>query len=78
MIIYQGKSYLEKEHIDALKEEPEYVRKRYQAVARTLSPGPFRITRKAAAEMLRLSRRQMQRIVKRYPLEAFISLPAAA
>lgn len=36
MIIVQGEVYLEEWHIAILRNEPEIVRKRYQAIARTL------------------------------------------
>lgn len=74
MMIYQGNVYLEKEHISALRDEPEYVWKRYQAVARTLVSKPFRIIREKAAEMLGLCKRQMQRVVKRYREEGIPGL----
>ena len=43
MIVYNGNIYLEKEHIKLLKTEPEYVKKRYFAIARALVPPPFKI-----------------------------------
>ena len=66
MILQQGNIYLAEEHIEKLKSEEEQVQKRYQAVARTLLPEPFRIVRKKAAEILDICKRQMQRIVKRF------------
>ncbi len=36
MIIVQGEVYLEEWHIAILRNEPESVRKRYHAIARTL------------------------------------------
>jgi hypothetical protein len=66
MIIHRGQIFLEKEHIEALKGEPEYVKRRYQAVAKTIAPDPFRITRQKAAEMIQRSKRQMKRIVKNF------------
>lgn len=66
MIIVQEEMYLEEWHITILKNELESVRKRYHAVARTLVSDTVRITRQEAADMIDRSRRQLQRIVKRY------------
>lgn len=66
MIVVRGEIYLEKEHVMLLKNEPEYVKKRYAAVARTLAPKPFGIIREKAAEIIGRSLRQLQRIVKRF------------
>ncbi len=57
---------LEEWHIAILRNEQEYVRKRYHAVARTLASDIIWITRKEAADMIDRSKRQIQRIVKRY------------
>ena len=53
-------------HIAILKNEQESIRRRYCAVARTLVSDIIRITRQEAADMIDRSRRQLQRIVKRY------------
>lgn len=66
MIVFDGHVYLERGHIPLLQQEPGYVAERYSAVARTLAPAPFGITRRRAAEMLRLSVRQFYRILKRF------------
>src|SRR5438105_10078553 len=66
MIIVQGEVYLEEWNIEILKKETEFVRKRYQAVARTLVSNIIRITRNEAAGMIDRSRRQLQRIVRRF------------
>jgi transposase len=66
MIIVQGEVYLEEWHIAILKNEQEYVRKRYHAVVRTLVSDTVRITRQEAANMIDRSKGQIQRIVKRY------------
>ena len=66
MIVRQGEVYLDESHIEALKGEPEYVKKRYVAVARTLAPRPFGVIRKIAAEMIGRSLRQLYRIVKSF------------
>ena len=52
MILYQGNIYLAEDHIQQLRSEEEYVRKRYFAVAKTLAPEPFRIPRKKADDEL--------------------------
>ena len=41
--------YINKTHIDVLKDEAEYVKRRYHAVARTLANKPFKISRKESA-----------------------------
>lgn len=66
MIIVQGEVYLEEGHIEELRTEPEYVRRRYRAVARTLATDLVRITREEAARMIGRSKRQLQRIVRRF------------
>jgi len=74
MIIVQGEVYLEEWHIAILKNEQESVKKRYHAVARTLVSDTVRITRHEAADMIDRSRRQLQRIVKRYREEGIHGL----
>jgi hypothetical protein len=74
MIIVQGEVYLEQWHIAILKNEQEFVRKRYHAIARTLVSDPIRITRQQASDMINRSRRQLQRIVKRYREEGIKGL----
>jgi len=71
-IIAQGKVYLDESHISLLRAEPEYVKKRYQAVSRTLTP--FGVTRERAAEMIGRSKRQFQRIVRRFKEEGIPGL----
>jgi Homeodomain-like domain len=74
MIIVQGEVYLEKWHIDILKKESEIVRNRYHAVVRTLVSDLIRITRQEAAYMISRSKRQLQRVVKRFREEGIIGL----
>jgi hypothetical protein len=74
MIIVKGEVYLEEWHIAILKNEQESVRKRYHAVVRTLVSDIIRITRQEAADMIDRSRRQLQRIVKRYREEGIHGL----
>ncbi|MDG6979088.1 MAG: helix-turn-helix domain-containing protein [Nitrososphaerota archaeon] len=64
--------YLDESHVSLLREEPEYVKKRYQAVARTLSP--FGVTRERAAELVGRSKRQLQRYVRRFKEEGIAGL----
>ena len=72
MIIVRGEVYLEEGHIQVLRTEPEYVRKRYRAVARTL--GPASVTREDAARLIGRSKRQLQRIVGRFREEGIPGL----
>jgi hypothetical protein len=74
MIIVQGEVYLKEWHIAILKKEPEIVRKRYHAVARTLASDLIRITRQDAADMISRSKRQLQRVVKRFREEGIAGL----
>lgn len=74
MIIYQSNIYLGQEDISALKSEDKIVLERYQAVARTLVSGPFRLTRQKAADFLGRSKRQLQRWVKRFKEEGIPGL----
>ncbi len=74
MIVYDGNIYLEKEHIDALKDEPEYVKKRYFAVVKALIPNPFRIGYTNAAKLIDRCLRQFYRIVKRFREEGIEGL----
>jgi transposase len=66
--------YLEEWHIGLIKKESEMVRKRYQAVARTLANDLVRITRKEAAGMIGRSKRQLQRMVRRFREEGIAGL----
>ena len=65
---------LEERHIAILKHEQESVRKRYHAVARTLVSDLIRITRQEAANMIDRSKRQLQRVVKRFREEGIAGL----
>jgi len=68
-----GEVYLEEAHVKLLRGEDESVKKRYRAVARTLSEA-FGVTRARAAEMIGRSKRQLQRIVKRFKEEGIAGL----
>lgn len=66
--------YLSEEDRQVLRNEPDYVRKRYRAVSRTLAPDFVRITREDAAKLIGKSKRQLQRIVKRFREEGIQGL----
>jgi len=74
LIVCRGELYIDKAHIAILKDEKEYVKRRYQAVARTLASKPFKISRKDAAGMIGRSLRQLYRIVKRFLKEGIPGL----
>lgn len=74
MIVRQGEIYLDESHLEALKCEQEYVKRRYQAVAKTLAPEPFRVTRRAAADMIGKSLRHFYRILKRFKGHGILGL----
>jgi hypothetical protein len=65
MYIYKGEIYLEKQHIQLIKNEPGYVRQRYHAVASVLSPKST-ITRQNAAHTLKMQKRQFQQILQHF------------
>ena len=75
MEIVQGEVYLEQEHVQILKQEEEYVRTRYRAVAKTtVQERAIRIPRTQAAKIIGRSKRQLQRIVKRFREEGIPGL----
>ena len=74
MIVLDGNIYLEKEHIKLLKTEPEYVKKRYFAIARALVPAPFKIGYKKATRLIGVCLRHFYRIVKRFREEEISGL----
>ena len=73
MYIIRGELYLEKSHIKLLKKEPEYVKQRYHPVATVLSSNG-NVTRQKAAQTIGMSKRQFQRIIKRYQDEGIPGL----
>lgn len=73
MHIYRGEIYLEKSHVQLLKEEPKYVKERYHAVVATLS-SVSNLKRQKAAETIGMSKRQFQRIVRRFQEEGIPGL----
>ena len=74
MIVQRSQIYLHEDHVEALKDEEEYVKVRYQAVARTLVPKPFGIQRMAAAGMIGRCLRQLFRVLKRFKAEGIPGL----
>ena len=66
--------YLSEEDRQILRNEPPYVRKRYRAVARTLAPDLVRISREDAAHLIGRSKRQLQRVVRRFREEGIPGL----
>ena len=66
MILFNGNIYLDKEDIEIIKLEPEYVKKRYFAVAKALAGAPFSIVYKNAAKLIDICLRHFYRIVKRF------------
>jgi len=72
--IMRGEVYLDDAHVPLINSEEEYVKQRYFAVAKTIAPKLLRITRSEAAEMIGLSKRQLQRIVKRFREEGIEGL----
>ena len=73
MYIYRGEIYLNKSHVQLLSEEPKYVKERYHAVVTTLSPISS-LKRQKAAQSIGLSKRQFQRILKRFQEEGIQGL----
>ncbi len=74
MIVWRGDVYIDKAHIGVLKDEAEYVKRRYHAVARTLANKPFKISRKESASMIGRSLRQLYRILRRFLNEGISGL----
>jgi hypothetical protein len=73
MFIHFGEVYLKKDHIQLLKNEPDYVKQRYHAVVFALS-SKSNILREKAASDLKISMRQFQRIIHRFKREGIIGL----
>jgi transposase InsO family protein len=64
MYIFKGELYLKKEHVPLLKNEPEYVKKRYHTIARAITSNN-NIFRANAARDLGIGMRQFRRLLKR-------------
>ncbi len=73
MYIFNGELYLKKEHIQLLKNEPEYVKRRYHAVARAVS-SKNNIVREKASHDLGIGMRQFRRLLKRFQDEGIPGL----
>lgn len=73
MFIHYGELYLKKQHIQLLKKEPDYVKQRYHAVAVALS-SKNNIIREKAAQNLKISMRQFQRLLHRFQEEGIPGL----
>ena len=73
MYIFNGELYLKKEHIQLLRNEPEYVKYRYHAVARAVSSKNNTIREKAAHD-LGIGMRQFRRLLKRFQDEGIPGL----
>jgi hypothetical protein len=65
MYLYDGKLYFAKNHVTLLKKEPEYVQRRYHAIANA-SFSKSNIIRQKMAHDLSLSIRHFNRLLKRY------------
>lgn len=74
MIVLNGEIYIDKAHVDVLRDEEEYVKRRYRAVVRTLAKKPFHINRKDAARMIGRSLRQLYRVLNRFLNEGISGL----
>lgn len=74
MFVWHGEVYIDKAHIDLLKNEARYVKKRYRRVVRSLTNKPFKISRKEAALMIGRSLRQLYRILRRFKEEGISGL----
>lgn len=73
MYIFKGELYLKKEHIQLLKNEFEYVKRRYHAVAKVFS-SKDNIIRETAVHNLGIGMRQFQRLLKRFQDEGIPGL----
>ncbi|MFW6122597.1 MAG: hypothetical protein ACOC80_17085 [Petrotogales bacterium] len=73
MFIYYGEVYLEKDHVHLLKKEPDYVKKRYHAVAIAITSKDNKI-RERSAQDLGISMRQFQRVIRRFKLDGISGL----
>ena len=71
MFIHYRELYLKKQHIQLLKKEPDYVKKRYHAVALVSKNN---ILREKASQDLKISIRQFQRLLHRFQKEGILGL----
>ena len=68
MFIHYEELYLKKQHIQLLKKEPDYVKKRYHAIAVALA-SKNNIIREKASQDLEISMRQFQCLLHRFQKE---------
>lgn len=73
MYIFNAEIYFKKEHIQLLKNEPEYVKQRYHAVTRSVS-SKNNIIREKASQDLGIGMRQFRRLLKRFQDEGIPGL----
>lgn len=73
MYIFKGELYLKKEHVSLLKNEPEYVEKKYHTIARAITSNN-NIFRENAAHDLGIGMRQFRRLLKRFQDEGIPGL----
>jgi transposase InsO family protein len=73
MYIYHGEPYLKKKHIQLLRNEPVYVKQRYQAMVRAVLSNNNKIREKEAQD-LGISMRHFRRLIKRYQDEGIPGL----
>jgi hypothetical protein len=74
MYVFKGNIYLEKEHVEIIKNEPEYVKERYFAIAKAIISPPFKIGYRAATILIGVCLRHFYRIVKRFREEGIPGL----
>ena len=73
MYLHKGEFYFTKEQVQLLKDEPEYVKQRYHAIANA-SFSKSNIIREKMAHDLGLGMRQLNRLLKRYHEEGIPGL----
>ena len=73
MYIYYGEPYLQKDHIQLLRQEPTYVKQRYHAVMRAVC-SKNNVLREREAENLGISLRHLRRLIKQFQDEGIPGL----
>ena len=73
MYIYHGEPYFKKEHVQLLRNEPEYVKRRYHAISRVVLSKDNTIRDKEARN-LGITLRHLRRLIKRYQDEGIPGL----
>lgn len=74
MYVFKGNIYLEKEHVEIINNEPDYIKERYFAIAKAIISPPFKIGYKAAATLIGICIRHFYRILKRFREEGISGL----